>query len=160
MTLVVRSATREDVSACLAISNLDAETRHANFALDPEGTDEWLAAFSLNRPWFVAEADGEIIGFARSSAFRERAGYRFTIEVSVYLAPDAQGKGVGRALYDHLLPALRAAGYHRAIGCIALPNDASISLHEGCGFVHVGTFHEVGRKFDTWWDVGFWERPL
>lgn len=160
VTLRVRSACRADVAACLSISNLDAVSGYSNFALAPEKIDDWLAAFDEARPWCVADLDGEIVGFARGSQFRGRAGYSFTTEVGVYVAPVAQGKGVGRAIYDELLPALRAAEYHTAIACIALPNDASVALHEACGFSYVGTFREVGRKFDQWWDVGFWERRL
>lgn len=160
VTASVRLAKVEDVAACLAISNFDAAHGYANFSLAPETIEEWLAAFDEHRPWWVAEQDGSVVGFARGSSFRGRAGYNFTTEVGVYVAPAAQGTGVGRALYEVLLPALRAADYHTAIACIALPNDTSVALHEACGFTFVGTFHEVGRKFDEWWDVGFWERRL
>lgn len=109
-------------------------------------------------PFLIAEANGVIVGFAYASKWKGRCAYRFSAEVTIYLDCDFGGRGIGSALYDQLLPALRAQGLHAAIAGIALPNDASIRLHEKYGFVPIGTFREVGRKFERWIDVGYWQR--
>lgn len=111
-------------------------------------------------PWLVAEADGVIAGYAYATKWRVRHAYRFSVETSVYLAPDQAGKGLGTALYEVLLARLRDAGYHLAIGGIALPNAASVALHEKLGFEKVAQFREVGFKFDRWTDVGYWQLVL
>ena len=89
------------------------------------------------------------------SAYRPRPAYARTREISVYLAADARGRGLGRLLYDALLPRLRDDGVHTAVALIALPNDASLALHRACGFAQVGVLREVGRKFDTWIDTAW-----
>jgi phosphinothricin acetyltransferase len=92
--------------------------------------------------------------------WREREAYAGTVETGVYVDPSFHRRGVGRALYAELFTRLRAAGFHTVIAGIALPNDASVRMHEASGFAHVGTCREVGRKFGQWWDVGFWQAPL
>ena len=111
-------------------------------------------------PWLVAELDGDVAGYAYATKWRVRHAYRFSVETSVYLAPEHAGKGVGTALYEALLTRLRDGGYHLAIGGIALPNAASIALHEKLGFEKVAQFREVGLKFDRWTDVGYWQLVL
>lgn len=111
-------------------------------------------------PWLVAEVDGGVAGYAYASKWRVRHAYRFSAETTVYLAPDHAGKGIGTALYGALFDRLREAGYHVAIGGIALPNAASIALHEKLGFEKVAQFSEVGFKFDRWTDVGYWQLNL
>jgi phosphinothricin acetyltransferase len=101
-----------------------------------------------------------VLGYAKAGEWRARAAYRWTTETGVYLSPDACGRGVGNALYGRLLAVLRAQGFHAAIGGIALPNPASVRLHERLGFTAIGTFPRAGRKFDRWHDVGFWHLPL
>jgi phosphinothricin acetyltransferase len=109
------------------------------------------------RPWIVLEVDGEIQGFAYAAPFRERTAYRHSVETSVYLARDAVGRGHGTTLYEELLARLRDTDVHVAIALIALPNEASVALHERLGFWHAGTLSDVGRKFDRWIDVGYWQ---
>ena len=111
-------------------------------------------------PWLVAEQDGVIVGYAYASKWRARHAYRFSVESSVYLAPASAGKGLGTALYRVLLERLRGGGYHLAIGGIALPNAASVALHEKLGFEQVAQFREVGLKFGSWSDVGYWQLNL
>jgi phosphinothricin acetyltransferase len=111
-------------------------------------------------PWLVLESAGGIAGYAYASKWRERSAYRFSVETSIYLRHDATGKGHGRALYAQLLKALRALEVHAVIGGVALPNDASIRLHEALGFEKAAHFREVGRKFGRWVDVGYWETVL
>ncbi|TFW16335.1 arsinothricin resistance N-acetyltransferase ArsN1 family B [Duganella callida] len=111
-------------------------------------------------PWLVLERDGAVLGYAYATKWRVRHAYRFSVESSVYLAPDAAGKGRGTALYAALLERLAAGGYHLVIGGIALPNAASVALHEKMGFEKVAEFREVGYKFERWLNVGYWEKAI
>ncbi|WP_231568073.1 MULTISPECIES: arsinothricin resistance N-acetyltransferase ArsN1 family B [Sphingomonadaceae] len=119
-----------------------------------------IAAILPRYPYLVAEEDGRIVGYAYASEHRTRAAYRTSVDVTVYVAPGAQRRGVARCLYARLLPAAASLGYHAAFAGIALPNDASVALHEVMGFELVGIYREVGRKFDAWHDVGWWQRLL
>ncbi|MBL8293951.1 MAG: N-acetyltransferase [Bryobacterales bacterium] len=109
-------------------------------------------------PWLVAERRGAIVGYAYATKWRPRRAYRFSTEVTVYSAPGMGGQGIGSRLYEYLLPALRECGIHAAMGGIALPNDASIGLHEKFGFRKVAHFEQAGFKFNRWIDVGYWQR--
>lgn len=111
-------------------------------------------------PWLVEASDDKIIGYAYASEWKERRAYRFAVESTVYLDPDSVGKGYGTQLYERLLASLRERGMHVVIGCIALPNPASIALHEKLGLRKVAHFSEVGFKFEKWIDVGFWQATL
>ncbi|MGZ8998835.1 MAG: N-acetyltransferase family protein [Allosphingosinicella sp.] len=112
-------------------------------------------------PWLTGwGADGKLMGFVYATAFRPRHAYRFTVGTSVYLAACAQGQGLGKQLYDHLLHLLEAQGFTQAIAAISLPNLASIALHERCGFKVAGTYRDVGFKLGGWRSVGLWQRPL
>jgi L-amino acid N-acyltransferase YncA len=110
--------------------------------------------------WLVAEDGGEILGYAYGCPHRERAAYRWATEVSVYVDPGHQRRGAGRALYEALLGLLADQGYRIALAGIALPNEASVALHEACGFKPVGVYRGIGFKHGTWWDVGWWQRDL
>ncbi|MEU1503190.1 N-acetyltransferase family protein [Streptomyces sp. NPDC005732] len=103
---------------------------------------------------------GRILGYATSSGFRPKAAYATSVEVSVYLAPGAGGRGVGTLLYEALFRALAGEDLHRAYAGVAQPNEASVRLHERFGFRHVGTYREVGRKFGRYWDVAWYEKDL
>ncbi len=160
MTHHIRPATANDVAQCLAISNASAIDGHANFAIEPEMIDAWLEAFGSDTPrfpWFVSTHGTSVCGFARATPWRSRCGYQHAAEVSVYIDPLWQGQGLARALYDKLLPATQRVGLHCIVAAIALPNPSSIALHESFGFTKAAVFHEIGRKFDQWWDVGYWE---
>ncbi len=119
-----------------------------------------IAAILPRYPYLVAEEDGRVVGYAYASEHRTRAAYRTSVDVTVYVAPGAQRRGVARRLYSHLLPAAASLGYHAAFAGIALPNLASVGLHEAMGFEPIGIYREVGRKFDAWHDVGWWQRLL
>ncbi|RYG55368.1 MAG: N-acetyltransferase family protein [Alphaproteobacteria bacterium] len=119
-----------------------------------------IAAILPRYPYLVAEEDGRVVGYAYASEHRTRAAYRTSVDVTVYVAPGAQRSGVARRLYSHLLPAAASLGYHAAFAGIALPNQASVGLHEAMGFDPIGIYREVGRKFDAWHDVGWWQRLL
>ena len=115
---------------------------------------------SASLPWLVAEHGGRIVGYAYASKWKGRCAYRFTVESSVYLDANSVGNGYGTRLYQHLFAALKACGMHVVIGGIALPNAASVALHEKLGLKKVAHFSEVGFKFDNWIDVGYWQATL
>lgn len=112
---------------------------------------------SVPLQWLVAESNGDVLGYAFASRWKERSAYRFSVESSVYLDPAVFGRGYGSALYEALLANLRQREVHAVIGGIALPNPASIRLHEKFGFLKVAHFKEVGYKFGQWVDVGYWQ---
>jgi L-amino acid N-acyltransferase YncA len=111
-------------------------------------------------PWLVVENDGEIVGYCYASRWKARSAYRYSVETTIYLKPGAEGRGLGKRLYTALLDILRTKRMHAAIGGAALPNPASVALHEALGFEHVGTFREVGFKHGRWVDVGYWQLVL
>lgn len=119
-------------------------------------------------PWLVAKDNDTVLGYAYAGSFRERAAYDHTLETSIYLDPDTRARGVGTALFAELLARLGDlttddsihAPVHALLGVIALPNDASVALHERFGMRHVGTTKQVGWKFDRWIDVGYWQLEL
>jgi phosphinothricin acetyltransferase len=108
----------------------------------------------------VCEQDGNVAGYAYASQHRERAAYRWVVEVAAYVAEAQRGRGIGRALYTALTSLLARQGYHRALGLIALPNAASVALHESVGFKLATVFRDIGYKSGAWRDVGWWELAL
>jgi L-amino acid N-acyltransferase YncA len=113
-----------------------------------------------NLPWLVIEEAGHINGYAYASSWKSRGAYRFCAESTIYLHPACIGKGYGRKLYEALISTLHSRNLHCVIGVIALPNEKSVALHEGLGFHQVAHLQQIGRKFDQWIDVGFWELIL
>ena len=118
--------------------------------------DEYIAQY----PWLVADVDGKVVAYAYATRWRARAAYDQTLESTIYVDKDYTGRGIAKPLYLELLRQLKALKVHAVVGCIALPNDASVALHEKCGFVKVAHFPQVGRKFERWVDVGFWQVTL
>lgn len=165
MTVEVRAAREADLAALTSIYNHYVEHTHVTFDLEPFTVEQrraWFAHYADTGPHrLLVAADGEhVLGYATSSRFRDKAAYDTSVETTVYCASGGTGRGVGRALYAALFAALESEDVHRAYAGIALPNDASLALHRAFGFSAVGTFREVGRKFDRWWDVTWLERPL
>lgn len=161
---VIREAASSDAAGIVAIYDYYVAQTVVTFeeeavpAADMARRIEAVRAASL--PWLVAkEADG-VVGYAYAARWRERSAYRFSVEVSVYLHPDALGRGLGTSLYARLFALLEAGGVHAAIGGISLPNAASVALHEKFGMRQVAHFPEVGFKFERWVDVGYWQRTL
>jgi phosphinothricin acetyltransferase len=111
-------------------------------------------------PWLVYEEDGDIVGYAYADRWKSRCAYRHAVETSIYLDMTNRGQGIGTCLYSALLDSLKALSVHSIIGGIALPNTASVALHEKFGFEKVAHFKEVGWKFNAWVDVGYWELLL
>jgi len=110
--------------------------------------------------WLVWEEGGELGGYAYASQHRERAAYRWAVDVSIYIGQKWQGRGVGKALYTALFSILRLQGYYNAYACICLPNPGSVGIHESLGFKKNGHFSQVGYKLGQWWDIGWWELLL
>ncbi|WP_151084173.1 GNAT family N-acetyltransferase [Nocardioides cynanchi] len=158
-----RPAAEQDLAAVAAIYAEQVRTGISTFDLEPPAVDYWQHRLESTEPgdhFLVADVDGDVVGFAYSSSYRPRPGYRLTRETSVYIAEQARGQGLGRRLYDDLLPRLGADGMHVALALVALPNPASQALHESCGFAHLGTMREVGRKFDRWIDTAWYQLAL
>lgn len=165
MSLLVRPAAAADIPAITAIYGPAVLTGTASFEVDPPDQAEMLRRFEAitgaGYPYFVAEVEGRIAGYAYASAYRTRPGYRFTVEDSVYIAPDAQGKGVGKALLERVVARCRDDGFRLMIAVIGdSANFASITLHRRLGFRYCGTIHSVGYKFGRWLDSVIMELPL
>jgi phosphinothricin acetyltransferase len=111
-------------------------------------------------PWLVADSAGAVVGYSYASPWKVRSAYRHSVETTVYLRRGFEGRGIGKTLYSSLLPILRDRGIHAVIGGAALPNPASVALHESLGFERVATFRQVGFKHDRWVDVAYWQRVL
>ena len=160
---VLRAAAIEDAAAITAIYNWYIANTVITFEealLDREAMAARIQTDDKTCPWFVVEVDGLVLGYAYATLWKTRAAYRNSRETSVYLHRDAVGKGLGRLLYTHLVNELRQTPIHLLIAGIAQPNEASIALHESLGFTRVGQFAEVGRKFDKWVDVAYWQMIL
>lgn len=162
-TLLIRDATPADAPAMLEIYRPHCEQMPTSFETVAPSLDEFserLAKISAGWAWLVAESGGERLGYVYGSAHAERAAYRPSVNVTVYLRPDAHRRGIARQLYGELFPRLAALGYHQAFAGITLPNDASVGLHRSLGFETCGLFREVGFKFGAWHDVAWMQRPL
>jgi phosphinothricin acetyltransferase len=161
---VIRSATSSDADSIARIYNHYILNTIITFEEQTVSAQEIAGriaeANSASLPWLVAEQDGQIVGYAYASKWKGRSAYRFSVESSAYLDPNAVGNGYGTKLYEHLFASLRECGIHLVIGGIALPNPASVALHEKFGLKKVAHFNEVGFKFEKWIDVGYWQLKL
>lgn len=163
MTVPIRPVALADAPAICRIYDHYIAHTVVTFEEEPVAPAEMegrITALVPQFPWLVAEEGGTVVGYAYASTWRTRTAYRFVAETTVYLAPEAMGRGLGASLYTALLTALRERGFHVAMGVIALPNDASVALHEKLGFAKAAHFPEVGRKFGRWVDVGYWQLML
>ncbi len=116
-----------------------------------------ITAITSNLPWYVYEENEKIIGYAYAGKWKERSAYKHSVELSVYVHNEHQGKGIGKRLYEVLITELKSMKMHVIIGGMSLPNEKSQKLHESFGFEKVAQFHEVGYKFGKWIDVGYWQ---
>ena len=159
--LCLRRATSGDARAIAAIYNHYIRDSIATFetesVTEAEIAERIAETRELGLPWKVAAEDGAVLGYAYASRWKGRCAYRYSVESTVYLAPSATRRGIGRSLYAAMLEEVRALGMHVAIGGISLPNEASVRLHEVLGFRKIGQFEEIGYKFDRWIDVGYWQ---
>lgn len=160
---MIRTATLADAPAISVIYNLFILQSTATFeesAITPQEMAQRMQAYAGHMPFLVAEIDGAVAGYAYAIPWKARSAYRHTVETSVYVAAGFAGMGLGSRLYQALLQDLRERGVHAVLAGIALPNDASVGLHQAFGFTQVGQMREVGRKFDQWLDVGYWQLLL
>ena len=163
MSIVIRVARADDAAAMVAIyAPYVTETAISFETASPDENEmaNRLAKTLARFPWLVAVCDGDVAGYAYAGQHRERAAYQWSADVSVYVHKASHRHGVGRALYDPLFAILRALGYFNVYAGIALPNPASVALHEAMGMTPVGVYRHVGYKAGVWHDVGWWEGAL
>lgn len=152
-----------DAVACAAIyapSVRDGTASLEERVPEPHELADRMRAIARNWPWLVAERDGQVVGYAYASQHRQRASYRWSADVTVYVSGDQQRRGVGRALYEPLLELLTRQGYHAACAGITVPNDASVGLHESLGFEAVGVYRDIAYEHGRWRSVGWWQKTL
>ena len=119
-----------------------------------------IAELGKDYPWLVYERNGAVLGYIYAGRYKSRCSYRYSAEVSIYLKTGEQGHGLGSRLFERFFSLLKGNPVHALIGCIALPNDVSVRLHEKFGFEKVAHLKEVGFKFGQWIDVGYWEKII
>ncbi len=160
----LRLAHPDDAPAITAIYAPIVRDTVISFELEPPTEAqmrERIAATLPRLPWLVSlDAAGQVNGYAYASKHRERAAYQWAVDVSAYVRADTRGQGVGQALYRRLLQLLARQGYFQAFAGIALPNAASVALHESVGFTPLGVYRNVGHKHGQWHDVGWWQCSL
>ena len=162
-TVRVRPALEQDAAAVAGIYAPYVEHTAISFEERVPTPDEMAARIEKccsRWQWLVAEIDDAVVGYAYGSQHRERAAYRWSVEVSAYVGRDHHRKGIGRALYDALFAELADKGFCNAFAGITLPNDPSVKLHTSMGFEPIGTFRSIGWKFGRWHDVAWFQRPL
>ena len=162
--IAIRAATADDAQAICRIYNPHIRNTIVSFEeieVPISEMAERITGVTQSFPWLVAEQNGVIVGYAYAGFFSERSAYRHSVFSTIYVDEKAQRKGIGTTLYSTLLERLRAAPHvHAVLGGIALPNAASVALHEKCSFNKVAYLSEVGFKFGRWIDVGYWQIAL
>jgi phosphinothricin acetyltransferase len=156
----IRGAGREDAAGVLAVYAPIVRDTAISFEEEPPSVDEMAGRIAKSHLWLVAELDGEVAGYAYAGPFHARSAYRWSVEVSVYLGPEARGRGIGKRLLGVLLDRLREMGFVNAFGGVALPNDASVGLFESLGFERIAHWDKAGFKHDAWHDVDWWQLRL
>lgn len=159
----IRSARLEDAAELVAIYAPYVEKTAITFETQVPTVDEFASRIEKTVgkfPYLVAVEEGKLLGYAYASTYYARAAYDWTVELSVYIQQEARGKGIGSMLYDALEEELTARGFKNFLACIALPNPASISLHEKRGYEQVAHFKKVGYKFGSWHDIVWLQKSL
>lgn len=163
MKIEIRIARPEDASEIQAIYAPVVADTSISFEELPPSVEEMqhrIESALATYPYLVAVREGRVVGYAYASQHRARAAYRWAVDVTVYIAETERRSGVGRSLYSALIPILQRQGFRSAYAGISLPNPGSVGLHEKIGFVHIGTFPDVGYKHGAWHDVGYWRFEL
>lgn len=163
MTVRIRLATESDAQAIAGIYRPFVEDTAVSFEIVAPDADEMAARLRATLPaypWIVCDVDGVVGGYAYASLHHVRAAYRWSVNVSVYVARPYWRVGMGRGLYHSLFAILRAQRFYNAYAGITLPNAGSVGLHEAMGFERVGVYRRVGHKFRAWHDVGWWQLAL
>jgi phosphinothricin acetyltransferase len=157
----IRLAEEADLEQFAEIVNHYIENTSINFHDRPQSEDDWETMWQVLHdrfPFIVAEKDGVLGGIAYASPWKMRGAYQWTCEVTVYVRAGHERQGLGRALSSRMIEVLDAQGYRAIVAVIALPNEASVALHESLGYEHAGTLKQLGFKRDQWRDVSFWQR--
>jgi phosphinothricin acetyltransferase len=163
MTAKIRFAEPRDAEAILRIYTPYCESTAVSFETHSPSVEEMtarIARIAPKYPWLVCDIDGHIAGYVYACQHRERAAYRWSVDVTVYVDSGRHRQGIGRALYTTLISLLRQQGYLKAYAGITLPNPASVGVHEAMGFVPVAVYRGVGYKLGQWRDVGWWQLDL
>ena len=163
MSADIRPATPADAARCAEIYAPYVIDNWVSFECDPPGAIEMarrIEDYGASHGWLVAEVEGQIAGYAYGSPHRTREAYATSADVAIYLDAAFARTGIGRRLYEALFPMLKDRNVHAVFAGIALPNDASIGLHEAMGFAPIGIYRDVGWKMGGWRDVGWWQRLL
>ncbi len=159
----IRPCTQQDIAAICAIYNYYIDNTVITFEETPVSIEQMrtrIDTIMQTYPWLVCEDEGEIIGYAYASKWKDRSAYKYTAEVTVYLDHQKTGNGAGSALYQALITQLKQQGMHVLLACIATPNPASEKIHERFGFQKAAHFPQVGFKFNRWIDIGYWQKSL
>lgn len=160
----IRAAREVDATAVANIYNHYVLSSIATFEEQPVADDEMTRRMrgiaDTRLPWLVATVADDVVGYAYAAPWKSRSAYRHSAEITVYLDPEHTGRGFGNRLYEKLFAVMEHGSVHTVIGGVALPNPASIALHERFGMRKVAHFKEVGYKFDRWIDVGYWQVAL
>ena len=163
MSPIIRVATPSDAAGIAAVYAPSVLESSTSFELVVPSREEFASRITsvlAKCPWLVCESAGELIGYAYASLHRDRAAYRWSVDVTAYVSEQAHRRGVGTALYTSLFEILALQGYRNAYAGITLPNAASEGMHRRAGFTQVGVYHHVGYKFGTWHDVAWFERAI
>lgn len=164
--MLIRLAEARDLNRLVEIYNHYVTETHVTFDTEPFAVGartQWFTQFADTGPHrlYVAELDDDVVGYASSLPFKPKPAYSTSVETTTYLDPAHTGNGYGKQLYGVLLAKLQGEeSVHRAYGGVALPNPASVQLHETLGFVKVASYHEVGFKFGKYWDVDWYEKDV
>jgi phosphinothricin acetyltransferase len=162
--VLYRQVSASDAANLAVIYNHFISNTHITFETETitanQMSERIAATLAVPLPWLVAELGDATVGYAYASRWKERRAYRYSVETTIYLAPEYFRKGVGLQLYSALLDELRSLSMHSALAVIALPNVASVHLHERLGFKKVGHLDQVGYKHERWIDVGYWQQSL
>ena len=163
--MLIRPAIEGDLGSLNDLYNHYVRETPVTFDIEPITMDQrrtWFGHYDVvgRHRLLVAVEDDRVLGYATSGPWHTRRAYETSVETSIYLDPDATGRGIGTALYARLFEELDGEDVHRAYGGMTIPNPASIALHERFGFERVAYFTEQGRKFARYWDVAMYEKPL
>jgi phosphinothricin acetyltransferase len=161
--MIIRKVEIRDAINITAIYNYYIENTIITFEEKPITVKEMasrIESISSQYPYLVYEENGMVVGYAYATQWKTRSAYRYSAENTIYLHPDSKGKGIGSTLFSKFLDEIKNTNLHVIVGGIALPNAASVALHEKFGFKKIAQFEEIGFKFGKWIDVGYWELKL
>jgi phosphinothricin acetyltransferase len=160
VSIAIRPADPADAAGCAAVYAPYVTDSCISFEFEAPPAAEMARRIAASHAWLVAEDDGAVVGYAYGSRHRDRAAYDWAADVAIYTAASHHGRGMGRALYEALIPVLRERGLRTLCAGVAQPNAASDALHRALGFVEVGVYRRIGWKAGRWHDVRWWQLAL